>query len=227
MLSQAPVATQTQRTGSLVWALVCLATTTLPIGLTVSGTPFVIFDLALMVSAALFGIAAMCGVSQSLFTSGLRPRITPIAIATAVFLGALALSTLLRPGKGGLVAALSAAGAVTVAVVTRRNVLSRSGAAPWLIRAITTIALWEFGIGLMQVARNGVVGVSWFGEVEAGFRPIAGLLAPSGTMIHANAFGVVSLAMAISLAVLLRWATGRVDRCLVLIGLAASSASVC
>jgi hypothetical protein len=224
MLTQTQVARGAQHHGSLASALVCLVATTLPIGLTVNGTAFVIFDLALIGAAALFGVGTMAASLRSL-VQGRRPRVTPLAVAVAGFLAAVGLSTVLRPGKGGVVAALTIVGAPAIAVVTRRNVLSRSGASSWFIRAITAIAVWEFGIGLSQVVRNGVIGVSWFGEVEAGFRPIAGLLAPSGTMIHANAFGVVNVAMAVALAVLLRWATGRMDRYVALVGLAACSGS--
>jgi hypothetical protein len=123
---------------------------------------------------------------------------------------------------------LTYCGAITLAVTLGRSVVQRR--IRMFVRAAAGFTVFECAVAIVQIVRGQATGVWLFGEVESGFRPIAGVMAASGTLIHANALGIIGAIATVALCFSVAQATAlgltQADRRIAQIGACAGACAV-
>jgi O-Antigen ligase len=176
------------RTSRLV--VIALLMTGVPFGVNIAGRNLPMYDLALVLVAV---TAALIGAAQFVKAGGTRfPSLFPGAVACVA---TLALTSVVNPSTRSVENFFTVIGAGVLA--SQVSIAVAQDKANVLIRASFAFVFVQFIIGIAQVVNDGPIGGPWLGETSGGFRPIAGVMAPAGSLIHANALGSVMAIMTI------------------------------
>jgi hypothetical protein len=201
-----------------VTVLAALVMTSIPVGISPNGLSVPFFDWFGM-AAGILGLAMVILRMRTL-------RTTLVGYGSVAIMASAGLTALVHPSSGTTIRFIQLVGMVTVAFWASRQVMQqRCGR---LVQSVGACLIFQCVVAVIQIVTNGPVGVWWFGETEGGFRPIAGVMAASGTLIHPNALGVIGGTMTAALIVAVcnadRLNLSKLDR---LFGIVGSLAGAC
>jgi O-antigen ligase len=130
-----------------------------------------------------------------------QAHLSLLNLACFSFLASMLITNLAHPAGGFRFTWFGVAGCMAIAAAVRNLFQVHRGIA--IVRTLYSFIGVQFAVGVGQIAAGGAISGGFFLESEGGFRRVSGLLAPSGTVAHANALGAyVSISIAILMACL-------------------------